>query len=381
MIDDMDHLYEIVGQELKKGEERPGLMARAVFEADGDPNRAKSLYIKYRIEQLRENSNQESLKEQTREVETFLADYEGFPLFNLAIRKALPQLGPVSHNGKLKKLKGKIPNLFYQTAHYLHYTKNDVLEATRYYSTLIDKFPQTQEAEWSGQELDAIKKIHQESEPVEEWMIRTENDEMPESSTGAENVLLSDDEIIEPGDPIDSWLDRPPVYKADTGLSLICEEVSDDELKLFIGKRSTKYLSRFIKFRKGRVKKYAVTWHWPAFFVGFCWMFYRKLYGLGLIDFVLSLLPGACLITRPIFAMTANYLLYNKATKSIVSLKGSQETSDDIPSLKEAIERSGGVDSWIPYIAIPLIIIHILIATATSMVAVVIWPILQRYFQ
>ena len=53
-----------------------------------------------------------------------------------------------------------------------------------------------------------------------------------------------------------------------------------------------------------------------------------------------------CLITRPIFAMTANYLLYNKATKSIVSLKGSQETSDDTPSLKEAIESSGGVDSY-----------------------------------
>ncbi|MDD5204900.1 MAG: DUF2628 domain-containing protein [Desulfobacterales bacterium] len=381
MIDDMDHLYEIVGQELKKGEERPGLMARAVLEADGDPNRAKSLYIKYRIEQLRENSKQESLKEQTREVETFLADYEDFPLFVSAIRKVLPQLGPVGHNGKLKKLKGKIPNLFYQTAHYLYHTKYDVPEATRYYSTLIDKFPRTREAEWSSQELNAIERIHQESDPVQEWVIRTETDEMEESRTGAENVLLSDNEIIESGDPIDGWFDRPPVYEADRELSLICKEISDEELKLFIGKRSAKYLGRFKKFRKGRVRKYSITWHWPAFFAGFCWMFYRKLYGWGLIDFVLSLLPGVCLITRPIFAMTANYLLYNKATRSILSLKGSQETSDDTPSLKEAIESRGGVDSWIPCVAIPLIIIHILIATAILMMAVVIWPILQRYFR
>jgi hypothetical protein len=52
MIDEKDDLYEIVGQELKQGEERPGLMARATAEADGNPEKAKSLYIKYRIAEL-----------------------------------------------------------------------------------------------------------------------------------------------------------------------------------------------------------------------------------------------------------------------------------------------------------------------------------------
>jgi hypothetical protein len=45
MIDEKADLYEIVGQELKRGEERPGLIARAIGEAEGNPEKAKSLYI------------------------------------------------------------------------------------------------------------------------------------------------------------------------------------------------------------------------------------------------------------------------------------------------------------------------------------------------
>lgn len=61
-IDEMDDLYEIVGQELKNVEERPGLMARATAEADGNPEKAKSLYIQYRVAELAENRWREAEK-------------------------------------------------------------------------------------------------------------------------------------------------------------------------------------------------------------------------------------------------------------------------------------------------------------------------------
>ena len=141
MIESYEKLYEIVGQELKEGAERPGLMARAIAESDGDPNRAKSLYIKHRIEQLKENSDLESSKGQGTEVETFLAEFEEFPLFVSATHKILPKLGSLSNNGKLKVLRDKTPSLLYKTAHYLHYTKSDVKEAKRYYCAIIAEIP------------------------------------------------------------------------------------------------------------------------------------------------------------------------------------------------------------------------------------------------
>jgi hypothetical protein len=52
MIDEMDDLYETVGLELKRGEERPGFMARATAEADGNPEKVRSLYIRYRVAEL-----------------------------------------------------------------------------------------------------------------------------------------------------------------------------------------------------------------------------------------------------------------------------------------------------------------------------------------
>jgi hypothetical protein len=61
-IDEMDDLYEIVGHELKNSEERPGLMARAIAEADGNPEKAKSIYIRYRVEELSENRRREAEK-------------------------------------------------------------------------------------------------------------------------------------------------------------------------------------------------------------------------------------------------------------------------------------------------------------------------------
>jgi len=51
-----------------------------------------------------------------------------------------------------------------------------------------------------------------------------------------------------------------------------------EEFIVFTGENAHKYLPKFEKFNIGGVDNFSITWHWPAFFVGFWWMLYRKLY-------------------------------------------------------------------------------------------------------
>src|SRR6059036_2167037 len=46
----------------------------------------------------------------------------------------------------------------------------------------------------------------------------------------------------------------------------------------FIGPRADYYLERFRLFREGERERFAPTWHWPAFGVGWLWYLYRKMY-------------------------------------------------------------------------------------------------------
>jgi len=276
MIYNMDELYEIVGQELKRGEERPGLMARAIAETEGDPHKAKSTYIRYRIEQLKANAKSAPLTKQGTEEEALLAE---------------------------KYREGK-----------------------RY----------------------------------------------------EENVSDSAEGILELRHPIDVRTDSRSGTKKDPELFSVTEGISNDELKLFIGKRSTKYLHRFRSFKKRKRISFSITWHWPTFLVGFWWMFYRKLYLWGFLEFALTLVPGLCLISRPAFALAANYLMYKRAARTIVSLKA-KNPSKDARLLKEAIHRSGGTDPWIPYLAIPLAIIHLVMVAGISFFALF-TPRILKYF-
>lgn len=48
-----DDYYKQVEQEIKQGKYREGLRTRAISEADGDENKSRALYIKFRIELLK----------------------------------------------------------------------------------------------------------------------------------------------------------------------------------------------------------------------------------------------------------------------------------------------------------------------------------------
>ena len=48
-----DDYYKQVEQQIKQGEYQEGLRTRAIAEADGDENKARALYIKFRVESLK----------------------------------------------------------------------------------------------------------------------------------------------------------------------------------------------------------------------------------------------------------------------------------------------------------------------------------------
>lgn len=137
---------------------------------------------------------------------------------------------------------------------------------------------------------------------------------------------------------------------------------SDADLQIFIGKNADKYLKRFASFKKGGNDGFAVTWHWPAFFVPFWWLIYRKQYLLAALAFVLSFIPLVGFLLMPVFGLTAYYIYYSYSKKKLREING-------IPSeMSRAVEiaRAGGVNN-IAIVLVPLVgvaIVGILAAIA-----------------
>jgi hypothetical protein len=55
-------------------------------------------------------------------------------------------------------------------------------------------------------------------------------------------------------------------------------QITEEDFTQCLGRKAHKYLPRFRKFSARGADRFAMTWHWPAFFVTFWWMLYRKLY-------------------------------------------------------------------------------------------------------
>ena len=58
---------------------------------------------------------------------------------------------------------------------------------------------------------------------------------------------------------------------------------AEEDYRAYLGPRADKYLLKFKRFTTKEEEGFALTWHWPAFFFGFWWMFYRKLYVWALV--------------------------------------------------------------------------------------------------
>lgn len=124
--------------------------------------------------------------------------------------------------------------------------------------------------------------------------------------------------------------------------------VSEDEFAAFIGGKAQKYLLKFRKFSVGGIDQFSATWHWPAFFFGFWWLLYRKMYLWALVYFILLCIPYANVAAWITLAISANYLYYRHAKSKILTAKSAQPFGDILAILPAL----GGVNKWVPIVAI-----------------------------
>ncbi len=122
-----------------------------------------------------------------------------------------------------------------------------------------------------------------------------------------------------------------------------------EDFKTFVGKNSEKYLPKFAKFNVGDIDSFKATWHWPAFFIPFWWLLYRKLYGWAVLAFFLSIIPYLGLLTGFVWAVVANRLYYNHAKKKLFEIKQLHPAPE---TQKAVITVTGGVGNAVLIIGV-----------------------------
>jgi hypothetical protein len=124
--------------------------------------------------------------------------------------------------------------------------------------------------------------------------------------------------------------------------------ITEDEFAAFIGRKAQQYLLKFRIFSVGGKDRFAVTWHWPAFLVGFWWLLYRKMYLWAFVYFILLVIPYANVAAWFTVAVSGNYLYYRFVKGKILRVKTSQPSGDIVKTLSEL----GGVNKWVPVVGI-----------------------------
>jgi len=129
--------------------------------------------------------------------------------------------------------------------------------------------------------------------------------------------------------------------------------LKEEDVKSFIGDNHAVYMRKFRKFNISGIDTFAATWHWPAFFVGFPWTLYRKLYLWALGGLLVACIPviGLILVVL-IWPICANYVYYRHARRKILEARSVQPTAD----ISAALSRIGGTNIWLAILA-PLVLL------------------------
>jgi thiol-disulfide isomerase/thioredoxin len=146
------------------------------------------------------------------------------------------------------------------------------------------------------------------------------------------------EECVRCGIIVSKFHQRPHALEAEA-------ESGDPEADLiaFIGDNAHKYIVKFRKFNQGGTDSFAFTWHWPAFFFGPLWMWYRKLNRWAWLALVLDLIPVVDGLAKITFALTGNYIYYKHCKNKIKDLRRSKPSSD----LSASLAYAGGVQRWV----------------------------------
>lgn len=132
----------------------------------------------------------------------------------------------------------------------------------------------------------------------------------------------------------------------------------------FIGPRADLYLERFRGFREGTDERFAPTWHWPAFGVGWLWYLYRKMYlhaavflfG-GLLPMVLGAGLAGVVIWNLFAAAAANYLYYMHIKLSLAMIE--RRAGLDQEARNRMIQDAGGIQPYVWWLGIGLMALAI----------------------
>jgi hypothetical protein len=133
--------------------------------------------------------------------------------------------------------------------------------------------------------------------------------------------------------------------KSDTRLQ---NGVNEDDFIAFIGNNAGYYAHEFNKFNAGGRDVFSATWNWAAFWGGFGWMLYRKMYMWAIIAFALMLMPYLGLAAWITFGLVANYLYYQHAKRKILEVK----TLHPAGEISVVLSQIGGVHRWLPTAAV-----------------------------
>lgn len=142
-----------------------------------------------------------------------------------------------------------------------------------------------------------------------------------------------------------------------------------DALRAYVGKNADYYINKW-QIETGEVKK--DSWNWAAFFLGFFWLGYRKMYSvlfalvavflvtdviLYAIDIDTTLInSGIGMGTSIVLGLMGNYFYYLQAEKSIM------KNSHQGIYLKDKIARAGGRSPLGLFFSIFMMIIYIVIS-------------------
>ena len=158
--------------------------------------------------------------------------------------------------------------------------------------------------------------------------------------------------------------DKLSNIQSDIQSAPVSSVITEQEYENFIGKNADKYLTKFKKFNIDGTDSFSATWHWPAFFVPFFWMLYRKLYLWSLLAFILLIIPYVNFIAMIVFGITGNYIYYKHTKKKLLEIKRAPSSSDIQRAVN--IAHQGGVNNAVVVVAPILMIVVVGILAAIA---------------
>ena len=132
------------------------------------------------------------------------------------------------------------------------------------------------------------------------------------------------------------------------------KSIREEEFRAFIGKKADHYLNKFRFFGDEGATGFAVTWSWPAFFLGFIWMLYRKMYLWALMAFFIAFTPVSFPLAMIGWGIVGNYLYFLHVRNKIIDYKSRQtQTSMALPPGRVGRGQSLGLVCRLYFFLVP----------------------------